>query len=424
MGRRDQRFVRILAGALSVDLVISSDCEGKSPDPRCAEASIKNSGSRTISLDWNTGVVIKTQRLISRAPVSISRPNFNFSRATNLQNKRKCKCQGTVENCAFCFGSGEIVSHDDSLQSYTPVRQKRIPDLPPFEDRIGSQSGTNDARAIPEVCDRCNFHGSPEALKAHKEQRHPSREVRLARELAQRNITRKQVDAQAFTNRNKESPRREKLQKQSVKKAGRSKREWKAAVKLRKKLISATLSKISSAKHTPPRSPIHPVQLPVRPALLPTPEPRPTTLREALIASGVIRPAAQVGVPNEHLQVSQHSSSEPGRGQTEKTVLCPLCHEELKALGHNVKKKLVKHLNSEHPLNRPSLSKAQPSHPRSKLSRSDHVPESRDKGTQESVWQEPTDMMDANRGMGAFARDNGRFGSHALHDRFDDEGMP
>jgi hypothetical protein len=38
-------------------------------------------------------------------------------------------------------------------------------------------------------------------------------------------------------------------------------------------------------------------------------------------------------------------------------------------------------------------------------------------------WQRQ-DEMDANRGMGHFARDNGRFGSHALHDRFDDESAP
>lgn len=34
------------------------------------------------------------------------------------------------------------------------------------------------------------------------------------------------------------------------------------------------------------------------------------------------------------------------------------------------------------------------------------------------------DRMEANRGMGFFARENGRFGSHPLHDRFDDESGP
>jgi len=34
------------------------------------------------------------------------------------------------------------------------------------------------------------------------------------------------------------------------------------------------------------------------------------------------------------------------------------------------------------------------------------------------------DLMDAHRGEGSFARENGRFGSHAIHDRFDDESAP
>lgn len=35
-----------------------------------------------------------------------------------------------------------------------------------------------------------------------------------------------------------------------------------------------------------------------------------------------------------------------------------------------------------------------------------------------------TDRMDANLGMGFFARENGRYGSHPIHDRFDDDSNP
>jgi hypothetical protein len=38
--------------------------------------------------------------------------------------------------------------------------------------------------------------------------------------------------------------------------------------------------------------------------------------------------------------------------------------------------------------------------------------------------EQVTDRMEPNRGMGFFARENGRFGSHPLHDRFDDESGP
>lgn len=37
---------------------------------------------------------------------------------------------------------------------------------------------------------------------------------------------------------------------------------------------------------------------------------------------------------------------------------------------------------------------------------------------------EGEDLKDATRGMGFFSRENGRIGSHPLHDRFDDEGHP
>jgi hypothetical protein len=41
-----------------------------------------------------------------------------------------------------------------------------------------------------------------------------------------------------------------------------------------------------------------------------------------------------------------------------------------------------------------------------------------------SARTQTIDYMDANRGMGFFARENGRYGSHPLHDRFDDESGP
>jgi len=49
---------------------------------------------------------------------------------------------------------------------------------------------------------------------------------------------------------------------------------------------------------------------------------------------------------------------------------------------------------------------------------------SREASIEAMPQQQTIDRMDATRGMGFFARENGRFGSHPIHDGFDDESGP
>jgi hypothetical protein len=132
------------------------------------------------------------------------------------------------------------------------------------------------------------------------------------------------------------------------------------------------------------------------------------SFRQALIAKGVIK------------------SPSPPAKKPEVPVLCPLCRRQIAVIGLKVKKNLLKHLEKDHPLKRPELPKIKLPTKSKYLALKDHNG-SRTEGSQgaaETVVSPPLDPMDANRGMGAFARENGRFGSHALHDRFDDESMP
>jgi hypothetical protein len=151
-----------------------------------------------------------------------------------------------------------------------------------------------------------------------------------------------------------------------------------------------------------------------------------STLRDKLIAAGIIveRP---VKPPSFH-PTPARDREEARRRQT---VFCPLCNERLYSRD-DLKEELFIHLEVDHPF--PSKSEKK----NKKLKRKQHkqkrdkkfetaVQVTKVKDTTEDksklVWQ-PVDLMDANRGMGAFARENGRFGSHALHDRFDDESTP
>jgi hypothetical protein len=182
-----------------------------------------------------------------------------------------------------------------------------------------------------------------------------------------------------------------------------------------------------------------------------------TIVRKESIASGLIKPVpkplfSQPATPHAPTQSPPKLTVWPA--PSTQFFICPLCHCRL------LKTRLKKHLNKAHsrapkvsraacnakPVyiviskeekERALLAKAQ-----AKLARSNpnsqRYPVSKNSANQTKEqdirptvkfvsdlpsWQRQ-DEMDANRGMGHFARDNGRFGSHALHDRFDDESAP
>jgi hypothetical protein len=106
---------------------------------------------------------------------------------------------------------------------------------------------------------------------------------------------------------------------------------------------------------------------------------------------------------------------------------CPVCHKDFGVRKKKqAKEKLETHLNEAHPIRVPYIQQAPRPKPRTKAftSASDEETPQEVRNRSRRYGHQPVDMLDANRGMGAFARDNGRFGSHALHDRFDDEGKP
>jgi hypothetical protein len=220
--------------------------------------------------------------------------------ATNLgkTRKRKCKCQGAVENCSFCFGSGEVTYTEDVPVSHRAVPPKKAVNLDPLVERFGTPAarkkiGASLASRV-EVCDRCAFHGSPEALRAHMEKEHPDPEIREQRRLQARQQERRKREKEAEARRGTQdlSGFRRELDafKKKVALRNRLEQQWKAAVEQREKLVAEFLTTLGSSKHQP-----SPVAGPDPAGLqLPQSTPRQPRIRATLIAQGLIREAKPV----------------------------------------------------------------------------------------------------------------------------------
>lgn len=324
---------------------------------------------------------------------------------------RKCKCGGEVETCQFCFGRGEVIVGEPS---YFPVRKpqrNKALNVEALIEKFGSPTTREQMKvalaARNQVCDRCNFHGTPEALRRHRDEKHPSAEVLKQRRLAKTAAARERDAARSRLRKSsKPSKPQDSLAQRRARQAERHRR-WQVAVEERKQLIEKTISEASKSE---------PVSRPpaAKPISHVSSSPASMTLRQALIAKGIIKAA-----PKATVKIDAVDHAPNGNRQ----VLCPLCQKPVAKVGDKVRRKLTKHLDGKHPLNQPPAPKEFVRPPHSVADRGPKFFEQDRKVQRQAVWQ-PHDPLDANRGMGAFARDNGRFGSHALHDRFDDEGMP
>lgn len=256
--------------------------------------------------------------------------------------------------------------------------------------RVASRSRKITNKSKIRKCNICGFEGSKLTIRSHKALAHPSAALPTAKIVQGNEAVRPSL-----------------------------------ADQLRQ--VSPPPGKTSAAPQ-PQKSPANSV-------IIPSPPRGETIIRRESIASGFIKPATKpiIGrpaLPNAPAQLPPKLTV--WAAPSSLYFICPLCQ------GRVLKTRLNKHLKKAHSrVPRAQLAKAQtklarpnPKSPRQAASKNSasHPEEQGIRATVKFVSDLPSwqrhDEMDANRGMGHFARDNGRFGSHALHDRFDDESAP
>ncbi len=99
------------------------------------------------------------------------------------QSAKSCKCYGSNENCAWCFGTGVVtVPHVQNSKLIKRGKGKYSPkaDLTPLVRKFGP-ARVNKPNAAPQTirsCDKCNFIGTDDGLRRHTLRWHPVQEPR------------------------------------------------------------------------------------------------------------------------------------------------------------------------------------------------------------------------------------------------------
>jgi hypothetical protein len=145
-------------------------------------------------------------------------------------------------------------------------------------------------------------------------------------------------------------------------------------------------------------------------------EPRKTildsNLRKSLIERGVLQPAS-TRLINQTAKIQQQAFSMPAT--IRELVPCPICRARIKPTN------LAKHVKTVHHLADQCIKSQHRQQNRvSQASNSEDV----ESHSAQIRAMPDYDPRDAHRGMGFVIREEGRYGSHALHDRFDDESEP
>lgn len=320
-----------------------------------------------------------------------------------MQETRPCTCGGSNDNCCYCFGSGMRPVLDGSQ---VPTRS--------FVSRIAQR--IRKSKSNIRKCNICGFEGGKVTMRSHKAEAHPS--TALPPSLKAQDIVAIRPSL---------------------------------AGQLRK-VAMPPLAKPGAA----PRPQNAPQKFVASSAIVPSAPRSETIIRRESIAAGLIKPATK---PLFGRPAPPFAPAHPSRKLGVQPALpagyciCPLCRCQLQ------KTRLSKHLNKAHSrvpkvsrtlrnakpvyivISKEEKERAQLAKAQAKLARSNpsslrypsknSASQPEEKSICATVkfvsdlpsWQRQ-DEMDANRGMGHFARDNGRFGSHALHDRFDDESAP
>jgi len=281
-----------------------------------------------------------------------------------------------------------------------------------FVSRVASRSRKIKSKSKIRKCNICGFEGGTLTMRSHKAAAHPFAALPTAK-IVQGNVT------------------------------------------VRPSLADQ-LRQVSTPPYKPSAAP-PPQKSAANSVIIPSAPRSETIIRQESIAAGLIKPAtkplfSRPAAPSVPAQPPWKLGVRPAL-PTE-SCTCPLCHCRLR------KTRLNKHLNKAHSrvpkvsraarnakpvyivISKEEKERAQLAKAQAKLARSNpnslRYPASKNSANQPKEqdirpavkfvsdlpsWQRH-DEMDANRGMGHFARDNGKFGSHALHDRFDDESAP
>lgn len=282
-----------------------------------------------------------------------------------MEESRSCTCGGGNTRCCFCFGTGVITRRP--VQYFRPPR--RPPDLSTLIVKFGpakaAQAMQAQLAARVVQCDRCRFRGQPEELQIHQEKAHPdgvtaSSLLRAIKNV--RNVHRNDIG------------RLRRLPDERFGNVTRVQIEKSATSAARNQAISKGLIKPAKARPLSPTFPRRALQVKLAPA-----------------------------------------SSATAKLVKAEWVACSFCKKPVKA------KNMRRHKRKCLP---PVFYQKKSIVDDRILSAPKRETPSDSEFVENSATLESTDHREAHRYMGFFARENGRFGSHPLHDPFGDESEP
>lgn len=295
-----------------------------------------------------------------------------------MEESRPCTCGGSNENCYRCSGTGILHSSPEPSR-YRPLPRKRRPaDVSALIRKFGSPTARKMAEASVLAymvrCDRCGFRGLPEEVQEHKRTAHSEKPTVCSAGL---------IDVH-------KPERHTRLDRNALR---------------------------GKAVFRGPASPESPKASRRSPA---GQSGSVTKYRMEAIARGLIKPAN----PQQKGPVKSASKAEvdslkpvaiPIKGRHQR-VRCSRCHAAMKA------ESFAKHIARVHGLGgrqQPKTTGTKRRHGRREKPPM-HVVEPLDPQQDLQI----ADQREAHRQMGFVVRENGRYGSHPLHDRFDDESEP
>ncbi|MGA3125099.1 MAG: hypothetical protein ABSD13_00165 [Candidatus Korobacteraceae bacterium] len=286
-----------------------------------------------------------------------------------------CSCGGLNENCNLCYGTGIARPKNTTGKVGLDERNRIIQHM----------------SRVAVICPYCQLRGLQPAIKAHIAKAHLK--------------TGKRRDAQA----------RQELEawiaaaiaavkkKREVKKAAKQLKKQKS--KKTKQLKGREQLKLNKQTYVAKSLVNKEAPLESRKTILDS------SLRKSLIERGLLRPISTKLI-NQTAKVQQQAFSMPPTTVRE-LVPCPICKARIKPT------KLAKHVKTVHHLVDQRM-KLQQHNRAGQATNSEEV-----ESHSEQIRSVPDyDPRDAHRGVGFVIREEGRYGSHALHDRFDDESEP
>jgi len=292
-----------------------------------------------------------------------------------LEESRPCTCGGGNDNCYHCWGTGVIQRKLEPPPFRRRKKKSKQVDVSPLIRKFGSekakQAAKADVLAYMISCDLCHYRGLPDEVRQHKKTDHPERQAASIPKLIDTHSSERQ------RRRNPES------------------RHHKA---------DPLPAEPRTRNHENPSGQIW----------------RDDRYRAEAIARGLIKPASTPR-PTSVKVVSGAEAERMAKPATapikarKKSVRCPLCHNTMGAT------KFAKHLKEKHGVDGSRFKSAgrKPDSGRRERN-SSPVTESFDHANELQI----VDEREAHRHMGFVVRENGRYGSHPLHDRFDDESEP